>query len=333
MNLQDRPWGGGNAAMGSLARYLKQLDIRVSFDLNLEQPDIILLTDPRLYLASCAFNHYAIAKKLIFSPDSIVVHRINECDERKQTDSINKLLIKSNRCADHTIFVSSWLETLLVNQGLNCRSRSVILNGSDTRIFNNASYQPWDGSGPLRIITHHWGTHWLKGFEVYQRLDNLLDDPAFRTKYQFTYIGNLPEGFSFKNTKVIAPLNSIQLGEALPRHHVYLTASQFEPGSNHQNEGACCGLPLLYLASGGLPEYCLGHGVSFTVDTFEKKLEEIASNYRYWYKSMVNYPHTSDKMCKQYLDLFNTLVDNKQDLTKSRRLWRDPFFILRSIFS
>ena len=71
MNLVDRPWGGGNAAMGSLSRYLEQLDIRVSCDLNMKNPDIILLTDPRLYLQSCAFNHYAIAKKLVFSPNSI----------------------------------------------------------------------------------------------------------------------------------------------------------------------------------------------------------------------------------------------------------------------
>ena len=128
-------------------------------------------------------------------------------------------------------------------------------------------------------------------------------------------------------------MTTAQLGEVLPRHHIYLTASQFEPGSNHQNEGACCGLPLLYITSGGLPEYCSGYGVSFTVETFESKLEEITGNYSYWCKKIANYPHTSDKMCKQYLDLFNDLVDKNQQLTKSRRLWRDPLFMLRSILS
>ena len=45
---------------------------------------------------------------------TVVVHRINECDERKNTDYVNKSLIKANKVADHTVFVSSWLKKFLL---------------------------------------------------------------------------------------------------------------------------------------------------------------------------------------------------------------------------
>ena len=53
------------------------------------------------------------------------------------------------------------------------------------------------------------------------------------------------------------------LAAELKRHHAYVTGSMNEPGGNHQNEGALCGLPLLYRRSGCMPEYCAGFGIDF----------------------------------------------------------------------
>src|SRR3546814_3442018 len=81
----------------------------------------------------------------------------------------------------------------------------------------------------------------------------------------------------------MAPLDGVALADALRSQHVYVTASLNEPGSNHQNEGALCGLPVLYRESGALPEYCAGFGVAFTTETFEEGLETMLrdySNYR-----------------------------------------------------
>ena len=36
-------------------------------------------------------------------------------------------------------------------------------------------------------------------------------------------------------------------------------------------EAAQCGLPILYLESGGITEYCEGYGLSFTEDNLEEK--------------------------------------------------------------
>ena len=42
----------------------------------------------------------------------MIFHRINECDERKGTNYINKFYIEANKVADVTIFVSNWLRLL-----------------------------------------------------------------------------------------------------------------------------------------------------------------------------------------------------------------------------
>jgi hypothetical protein len=39
----------------------------------------------------------------------MVVHRINEYGKRKSTTGVNHSFMKANQCADHMVFVVSWL--------------------------------------------------------------------------------------------------------------------------------------------------------------------------------------------------------------------------------
>ena len=131
------------------------------------------------------------------------------------------------------------------------------------------------------------------------------------SKYEFTYIGNLPKKYSFKNTNVINPLDGVDLANELKKHHIYLTASLNEPSGNHHIEAAQCGLPILYINSGGIPEYCDGYGVEFTEDNFQEKLQDISENYEFFRKSMQSYPNNSDKMSKEFLNVFENLIEQK----------------------
>ena len=45
----------------------------------------------------------------------------------------------------------------------------------------------------------------------------------------------------------------MELADELKKHHIYVTASVNEPSGNHHIEAAQCGLPILYLDSGGIP--------------------------------------------------------------------------------
>ena len=144
------------------------------------------------------------------------------------------------------MFIGEWLTRLpLWRQHLRS-PWFVIRNGSDTRIFHSRGYRPWRGEGPLTLVTHHWGYHPMKGFDVYAALDDLLADAAWRERLAFTYVGNLPRGFAFRNSRYVPPLDGEALAAELRSHHVYITGSKNEPGGNHQNEGALCGLPIIY---------------------------------------------------------------------------------------
>lgn len=340
INLQPGPWGGGNQAMRALAERLSAKGAEVSFDLTAPDLDIILLVDPRSNSLSASYADreiFAYLKRV--NHRALVVHRVNECDERKGTSGVNKALLRANRCADHTVFISSWLRDLFLAQGLPCKSVSVILNGSDRGTFNPQGYERWDHVSPLRLVTHHWSGHWMKGFDIYQRLDQMLEDARYKGTIEFTYIGNLPEGFRFQNAAYVEPKQGIELADEIRRHHVYVTASRNEPGGNHQNEGANCGLPVLYRESGGIPESCRGFGLSFATETFEQKLMEMRETYDRWADRMKQYPHTAERMCRDYHDLFCMLLNDRSEIIRRRgrfrkiaRAWADVRETIRSPF-
>ena len=64
-------------------------------------------------MVTSAFNHMHILDYLnCKNPSALVVRRINQCDERKDTDGENKMLLEVNGCADHTVFIATWLKGL-----------------------------------------------------------------------------------------------------------------------------------------------------------------------------------------------------------------------------
>jgi hypothetical protein len=318
-NIKDGPWGGGNLFAINLKNHLHSKGFQVVNNLDDDDIDIILITEPRKTSESSAFTHIDVQKYLKFiNRETLVMHRINECDERKNTKYLNKYMMNANKVADYTVFVSTWLKNLYENQGIGTKNNHVILAGANKEIFNNENYIPWDGSEEMRIVTHHWGANWNKGFDIYVELDKLISSKKWKNKISFTYIGNLPKNFKFENTKVIMPLSGKNLAEAIKKNHIYLTASINEPSGNHHIEGAQCGLPLLYIDSGGIPEYCSGFGEIFDKYNFEQKLEKLMHEYLENLENIKNYPNNSDIMCTEYENFFIEMIDNKEKLLDQR---------------
>lgn len=322
--IQPPPWGGSNQFVALLAEALIARGDSVAFDLAAGDLDLIVLTDPRFRNPAVAFTPGAVLRALLGrNRRALVVHRVNECDERKGTRTMNPRLRLANYCADHTVFIGSWLRELAVwrREG----PASVILNGADTRLFNPRGQRPWDGTAPLRLVTHHWGAHPLKGFDVYARLDSMLAEPGWRGRLEFTYVGNLPAGFAFAHARRLAPMDIAAVAGELRRHHLYVTASVNEPAGMHHIEGALSGLPLLYRRSGALPEYCAGFGEAFDgPEDFERALRAMIEGYAGWRAKLAAYPHTAGAMCGAYLALFDDLVAGRDRILGQRRLWRDP---------
>jgi hypothetical protein len=324
------PWGGGNRFIAALTRALKQSQHSVVHSLEDRDVDIILLIDPRTRSPNVTFGAGAVLRYLTLrNPSAFVVHRINECDERKGEPFINHKLVRANYVADATVFVGEWLTRLPVWRRHLRSPWFVIRNGSDRSVFNSAGFRPWSGEGPIKLVTHHWGYHPLKGFDIYRALDELLAQPEWRDRVAFTYVGQLPKRFTFKNARYVEPLDGEALAAELRSHHTYLTASVNEPGGNHQNEGALCGLPLLYRNSGCMPEYCEGFGVSFSgADDFVPALTRLQSEYFLLLARMPGFPHTAERMTREWLDLLTSLVEDRTAVAGRRQLLRDPWAAL-----
>ena len=311
-NVKEGPWGGGNLFAINLKNFLIQNGHEVIFNLHDHDIDIILLTEPRKTSESSAFTHEdCINYKKYIKKDTVVIHRINECDERKNTNYVNKYMIHANSVADHTIFVSEWLKKLYISQGLEDCNLNTILSGADETIFNKINFEKFNGSGKIKLVTHHWGANWNKGFDIYDKLDNLLFNKNWSDIFEFTYIGNLPKNYEFKNTRYIKPLSGKHLANELKKSNLYITASLNEPSGNHHIEGALCGLPLMYIDSGGVTEYCKDYGIEYDLVSLELKILEFKENYKIYNDLINNYPHTSLKMSKDYLNLFNKAYDMK----------------------
>ncbi len=324
---QDGAWGGGNNFVLSLLEGLHLRGHEIVFSLEDPDIDVIVMTDPRARNPLVMFTPGQILRYLHTNSQALVVHRINECDERKRTKSMNRRLRLANYAADHTVFIASWLKGL--NLWAHESGHSVVLNGADTEIFDSDGNLPWDGHGPLRLVTHHWGANRMKGFDVYENIDSMLDDPKWRDRLSFTYVGNLPQGAKFQNIRHLEPLSGAPLASELRRHHAYFTASINEPAGMHHIEGALCGLPLIYRMSGGLPEYCEGFGEPFTgPEDFDIAIERMMTHYDQWRSSIIHYPHKAERMVAGYIDLFENILARRDVIITQRRLWRNPFIFL-----
>lgn len=320
-NIKEGPWGGGNLFAINLGLYLQNKGYKVVNNLLDEDIDIILITEPRRTSESSAFTHLDVQKYLKYTnKDTLVAHRVNECDERKNTKYVNKYLIEANKTADFTIFVSQWLKNLYLEQGIGKKEKHVIYAGANKEIFNNIGFIPWNKEEKLKIVTHHWGANWNKGFETYKKIDELLEDKVWKNKIEFMYIGNLPKGFTFNNVNVVEPLSGKELSAKIKENHLYITGSLFEPSGNHHIEGAQCGLPILYLNSGGTPEYCKGYGLVFNEANLKEKIFEMMNDYDEYVKKLKEYPFNSDNMSSNYEDLFIGMLNKKEDVLLSRSL-------------
>jgi hypothetical protein len=242
---------------------------------------------------------------------------------------MNAALKRANLVADHTVFIASWLRGLNLWRGEG--EASVILNGADPSVFHPGSAPAWQPGQPLRLVTHHWGGHAMKGFDVYHAIDRMLASQDWRGRLEFTYVGNLPGGLRFENARYVEPLDGPALADELRGHHAYVTASINEPAGMHHIEGAMCGLPLLYRRSGALPEYCDGFGEGFDgPQDFVPALDRMTAAYAEHRSRLAAYPHTAERMCEGYLALFADLLARREALLARRDLWRDPGAILRN---
>lgn len=313
------PYGGGNNFLKNLKQFLEEKGHVVVTDLKDNDIDIILLTNPLIDSETSTFRNYDIDFYLKFkNPNTLVFQRINECDERKGTNNINKKINKFNKRVDINIFVSDWLRDVYKEYELANKQYLIVKGGPDEKIFNSTNKEFWDRSSKLKLITHHWSNNPMKGYAVYKLIDSLLATEEKLKDVEFSFIGNLPKDLNLNNTNVLQPLEGAALANELKNHHIYITASLNEPSGNHHMEGALCGLPVLYIQSGALPEYCEQYGIVFDENNLLDSLDTLISRYDDFVKKLEVYPFNFTYAATQYEDGFKDALLNKEMLISKR---------------
>lgn len=170
------------------------------------------------------------------------------------------------------------------------------MNASDPEFFHKIGKKPFDPSRRVRLISTSWSDNVNKGTETYHWLDQNLD----WNRYEYTFVGRIKG--RFQHIRVIDPVGSCELGGLLRNHDVFLTASRNDPCSNSLLEALACGLPAVYLNSGGHPEIVREGGIPFDFpQEIPVALEDLKAKYDF-VQNRIRVPLISE-VTDQYLSV------------------------------
>jgi glycosyltransferase involved in cell wall biosynthesis len=190
-----------------------------------------------------------------------MVHRVGAVTSlyRGFDDGTDSLVADLNeRYADATIAISQATIDMYRSIGIELVKPTVIYNAVDPAIFHPQGRVPFDRSRRTRIVAVSWSDNPRKGGPVLRWLESVLD----WNRYELTFIGNAQE--TFERTRHLPPMASGDLAELLRQQDVFFTATQHDAYSNALVEALSCGLPAIYLHSGGSREAVAEAGFGFS---------------------------------------------------------------------
>ena len=197
------------------------------------------------------------------------------------------------RLAHATLAISHATVEMYRSIGIELVDPRVVYNACDSRIFSAEGREPFSRNRKTRLISSSWSDNPRKGGPTYEWLEDNLD----WDRYEFTFVGN--SSTRFKRIRHIPPVPSNELATLLRAHDVFVTATEHDAYSNALVEALSCGLPAVYLDSGGSAEAVKDAGFGFhdreelpdllerLIDEYEDRqgrinlpsLEEIADGY------------------------------------------------------
>jgi glycosyltransferase involved in cell wall biosynthesis len=224
-----------------------------------------------------AFNFDADRLRRMRREGVVYVHRIDGPVGiiRGRDEGIDQHIWRVNHeFADKSILQSQYSLQKHLDLGLEFKNPVIMINAADPTIFYRPEQASFDPNQKIRLMASSWSDNRKKGADVYAWLDEHLD----WNRYEFTFFGNSP--VKFKNIRQIAAVPSRELADALRGHAIYLTASQDDPCSNSLIEALTCGLPAVFLKSGGHPEIVGQGGLGFeAAEEIPGLLEKIVAEY------------------------------------------------------
>jgi len=266
--FEPSPSGGGHQF---LRGFWKQAE---AYGLRVENNTISQTT------RACLFNSFNFKERRLSwmrRKSVLYVHRVDGPIDvyRGQDEGVDyDVHVLNKKYADKTIFQSQYSLEKHIERGLKFQNPVVVHNAADPDIFNTYGKLPFERNRRIRLIATSWSTNINKGALFYQWLDDNLDWERF----EFTFVGKSP--IEFKKIKMLPPVDSCKVAEILKKHDIYITASRHESCSNSLIEALSCGLPSVFLISGGNPEIVKQAGIGFEeAEQIPALLDMIVSDY------------------------------------------------------
>lgn len=288
-------WGGGNLWVKAAYEELKSLGHEICAPRDPRAtPDVVFLAGLDSDQGTISFEQ-AVMYKMYSRPDAKLILRVNENDARKATKGVDDLWVHASKFVDGTVFVSNWLMDYFQERGWSCPNNTVIYNGVDRSVFKPA---PALENGKRNIVAHHWSDNYMKGFDIYEKIDEFVGQ---HPDFTFTYIGRARG--KFRNTKVVGPLHGQELGDELGKYDVYVSASRFDPGPNHILEALACDLPtFVHKDGGGCVEFA---GVDHSYEDWDG-LQSLLTGTAWQHNNAIKLPSWSDCI-KRYADFAESI--------------------------
>ena len=281
----NKPYGGGAKFALKFSEYLTSLGHTIEYSFKeSDPPDCIVFFDHKIYSDDTTIKRLGLeqAKSIRLKfPDIPILTRVNDIGAPKdRPPDFTERFCELANLSTHVVFISKWLKEDYYGDKIKTPS-NVIHNSIDENTFSIKEYS----FDIPRLITHHWSPNRMKGWDIYEQ----IDDWILEKEIKFTFVGNTPNNISLKNTKVLSPITGKELANEIKKHNIYITASQYEPCGMHHIEGIGCGLPYLYTSEGGGLTEAGKFGLKFKdFEEFKIKLEEIIKNHHILYDKIKN---------------------------------------------
>jgi glycosyltransferase involved in cell wall biosynthesis len=286
------PAGGGNQTLRAVVAELERRGVRVSYNVAAPSTRAILFN---------SFNFDFSRLKLFAerADRARMVHRVGAVTSlyRGVDDGTDASVAAINtRLADATIAISHATLEMYREIGIELVAPRVIYNGCDDRIFNSQGREPFRRDRKVRLISTSWSDNPRKGGPTYQWLEDELDWDRF----DFTFVGNTST--PFRRIRHISPVPSGELAAILRAHDVFITATEHDAYSNALVEALSCGLPAIYLDSGGSAEAVKEGGFGYRErEEIPELLERLVDEYEER-QARIDLP-SLEEIGDQYLDV------------------------------
>lgn len=250
-----------------------------------------------------SFNFRETRLSIMRRTSALYVHRVDGPIDvyRGRDDGVDKNIHAINlKFSDKTIFQSQYSLEKHRLLGMEFKSPTIILNAADPEIFYSRGRVEFSRNRKTRLIASSWSDNLNKGAPVYQWLDEHLDWDRF----EMTFVGRSP--VTFKNIRMLSAVDSYRMAELFREHDVYITASKNDPCSNSLIEALTCGLPAIYLQSGGHPEIVKQAGAGFeAAEQIPALLDQLMGQYEV-FQSNISVPSIKD-VSEQYLKVLELI--------------------------